>query len=128
MPDDNQIAIPRSFIELFIPPGRTRPTASREHIAQRYDLCEDLAQMLTEPARARLLELGIAEGDVLERMHAGIRAGLVVDAPEARWVVRRLAELLEWEPLAHPADDASPPAQDQGRGPSAAIRDDSETG
>jgi hypothetical protein len=99
MPDPNQIVIPRSFIDLFVPPGAHKPSASREHIAERYDLCEDMAQMLTEPARVRRFELGIAEVDVLERMYAGLHAGTVVDEPEARWVVRRLAELLEWEPL-----------------------------
>jgi hypothetical protein len=99
MPDPNQIVIPRSFIDLFIPPGSRKPSATREHIAERYDLCEDMAQMLTETARTRLFELGIAEVDVLERMYAGLQAGTVVDEAEARWVVRRLAELLEWEPL-----------------------------
>jgi hypothetical protein len=98
MPDPNQIVIPRSFIDLFVPPGSHKRNASWEHIAQRYDLCEDMAQMLTEPARARLFELGIAEADVLERMYAGLQAGTVVGDAEARWVVRRLAELLEWEP------------------------------
>ncbi len=106
MPDPNQIEIPRSFIELFIPPGARRPNATREHIAQRYDMCEDMAQMLTEPAHARLLELGIAESDVLARMYAGLVTGAVVDDAEARWVVRRLAELLGWEPLVLPAQAA----------------------
>lgn len=98
MSEENQIVVPRSFIELFVPPGRIKPTASREHIMERYELCEDLAQMLTEQARARLFELGIAESDVLERTFAGLRSGEVVDEAEARWVVRRLAELLDWEP------------------------------
>ena len=102
MPSPNQIVIPRSFIELFIPPGSHKPIAPRDHIAERYDLCEDMAQMLTEPARERLLELGIAEADVLERMYAGLSGGTVVDESEARWIVRRLAELLQWEPLALP--------------------------
>lgn len=102
MPDQNQIEIPHSFIDLFVPPGGTRPNATREHIARRYDLCEDMAQMLTEPAHARLLELGIAESDVLGRMYAGLVAGGVVDEPESRWVVRRLAELLGWHPLQSP--------------------------
>jgi hypothetical protein len=102
MPDPNQIVIPRSFIDLFVPTGSHKPNASREHIAQRYDLCEDMAQMLTEPARVRLFELGIAEADVLERVYAGLQAGTVVDEPEARWVMRRLAELLDWEPLVFP--------------------------
>ena len=70
--DDNQIVVPPSFIALFVPPGRIRPTASREHIAQRYELCEDMAQMLTQTARARHLDLGITESDVLERIRRGL--------------------------------------------------------
>lgn len=106
MSDESQILIPRSFIELFIPPGRVKPTASRDHIAERHELCEDLAQMLTEPARARLFELGITEADVLHRMRDGLAEGGVVEPAEAAWVVRRLAELLDW-PLGPPAH--SPP-------------------
>ena len=82
---------------LFVPPGRIRPTEPREHIAQRYELCEDMAQMLTETARARHLDLGITESDVLERIRRGLaQAGSVVSTEEAYWVVRRLAELLDW--------------------------------
>lgn len=99
MSEDSQIVVPRSFIELFLPPGRHKPSAPREHIAERYELCEDMAQMLTEPARTRCFDLGITGTDVLERMLAGLLSGPVVDEPQARWVVRRLAELLEWEPL-----------------------------
>lgn len=100
MSDESQILVPRSFIELFTPPGRLKPTAPREHIAERHELCEDLAQMLTEPARARLFELGITEADVLQRTLDGLREGAVVEPAEATWVVRRLAELLDWPPLA----------------------------
>jgi hypothetical protein len=96
MPID-QTVVPRSFFELFVPPGRLRPTEPREVIAARYELCEDLAQMLTETAQARRLDLGITGADVLERLERGL---LVDDSPvepdEARWVVRRLAELLGW--------------------------------
>lgn len=95
--DDNQILVPDSFTALFIPPGRLRPAESRQHIAQRYELCEDMAQMLTETAQAKRLELGITEADVLERIHRGLAqesSGLGPD--EARWVIRRLAELLGW--------------------------------
>ncbi len=52
---------------LFVPPGRLRPTETREHIAQRYELCEDMAQMLTETAQTKRFELGITEADVLKR-------------------------------------------------------------
>lgn len=95
--DDNQILVPESFTALFVPKGRPRPTETREHIAQRHELCEDMAQMLTETALARRFELGINEADVLERVHRGLQqavSGVSVD--EARWVTRRLAELLGW--------------------------------
>ncbi len=79
MPDDDQTVIPRSFIDLFIPPGGYRPREPREVVAARYELCEDMAQMLTEHARMKLLV-----------------PGSVVTADEAGWVVCRLAELLDW--------------------------------
>jgi hypothetical protein len=97
MSDENQSPIPRSFIELYIPRGRARPTEPRGVIAARYDLCEDMAQMLTEHARATMLELGITEQLVLDRMHRGLLVdGSVVTASESRWVTCRLAELLGW--------------------------------
>lgn len=99
MTEESQIVVPRSFIDLFVAPGAIRPSAPRAHIAQRYELCEDLAQMLTDQARDRLHDLGIAEADVLERILSGLLAGELVDAAESRWIVRRLAELLDWRPL-----------------------------
>ncbi len=100
MSDENQIPVPPSFVALFVPPGRIKPTEPRAVIAERYELCEDLAQMLTETAQERLHALGIAESDVLERIGRGLVApGTIVDAAEARWVLRRLAELLDWPPL-----------------------------
>jgi hypothetical protein len=97
MSEDSQITIPRSFIDLFIPPGRIKPTEPKTVIAERYELCEDLAQMLTDQARTRMFELGVTEQDVLERMTAGLLASpAVVPEPEARWVITRLAELLDW--------------------------------
>jgi hypothetical protein len=98
MSDDSQIVVPPSFVALFVPPGRTRPAAPREEIAARYEFCEDLAQMLTEPASTRLWELGVSEEVVLERMHQGLSGdGATVSPAEARWVVTRLAELLGWQ-------------------------------
>jgi len=103
MSEDNQFVVPQSFVELFVPPGRTRPSESQAVIAARYEFCEDMAQMLTEHARARLFELGIAEQDVLERIHAGLAAGDSFSPAEAWWTVRRLAELLEWPAPTMPA-------------------------
>lgn len=105
--DENQTPLPASFIALFVSPGRSRPTESRAHIGERHEFCDDLAHMLTEHASTRLFELGVAEHDVLERIHAGLLGpGAVVSAAEAWWVVQRLAELLGWPPPAGPAAPA----------------------
>jgi hypothetical protein len=98
--DDSQIEVPPSFVALFVPPGRIKPTASWREIRERYEYCEDLANLLTETARTQLWQLGVAESDVLERIRQGLLGGQAgVNDAEAQWVVRRLAELLDWEPL-----------------------------
>ncbi|MFZ2649086.1 MAG: ATPase with chaperone activity [Burkholderiaceae bacterium] len=100
MSDANQSDIPRSFIDLFIKPGSVKPSEPRQVIAQRYELCEDMAQMLVGAAKDTLFELGVAEEDVLTRMHRGLLVdGSVVAPDEAGWVIRRLAELLDWPAL-----------------------------
>ena len=97
MSDDYQIEIPPSFLSLHVDAGRQKPNATREVIAARYELCEDLANLLTETAKNMFFSLGITERDVLERCHRGlIGEGAVVNDDEAQWVIRRLAELLEW--------------------------------
>ena len=98
MSDENQIHVPPSFVALFVPPGRVKPTESRATIAARYEVCEDLAHLLTDRAATIRWELGITEADVLERIERGLLGdGSPVAEAEARWVVRRLAELLEWD-------------------------------
>jgi len=100
MYDDNQTELPRSFIELFMPPGAVKPRETRQFIGSRYDLCEDMAQMLTEHASAKLFELGVTEQDVLERMHRGlVQDPSAFTPPEAGWIVRRLSELLGWSAM-----------------------------
>lgn len=109
MNDDDQTVVPRSFIDLFVPPGRVKPTESRAVIAARHELCEDMAQMLTEVALARRFDLGVTEDDVLGRIGAGLREGTVVSAAEAGWVVERLAELLNWPRPGASCDSADRP-------------------
>jgi len=100
MSDDHQIEVPLSFVALYVPPGRIKPTEPWAVIRERYEFCEDLAQMLTDTARTKLFELGVAERDVLERIGDGLLGGgLPIDESQCRWVLRRLAELLDWEPL-----------------------------
>ena len=97
MSEDSQILIPPSFVALYVPEGRIKPTLARDEIAQRYELCEDMAQLLTETASTQLVTLGITENDVLSRCRQGLLAEpAVVSADEAGWVVSRLAELLNW--------------------------------
>ena len=98
MPDQNQIVTPPSFIALFVEPGRIKPSATREFIAERYEFCEDLATLFVDPAKGKLWELGIAQEDVLQRIRRGLlTAEAGVNPAEAAWVLRRLAELLDWE-------------------------------
>jgi hypothetical protein len=98
MSDENQIVVPPSFIALYMPPGRIKPTESREFIAQRCEYCEDMANMLTETAQTQLWSLGITEADVLERIARGLADPAVgLSEAEAGWVLKRLAEILEWK-------------------------------
>ncbi|MGN6528878.1 MAG: ATPase with chaperone activity [Burkholderiaceae bacterium] len=98
MSEDNQIVVPPSFVALFVPPGRIRPTETREAITARYEFCEALATMLVERAQTLQWQLGITEADVLARIREGLTGpDAPVPADEGDWVLSRLAELLEWE-------------------------------
>ena len=97
MYEEYQIEIPQSFMALFVDPGRQKLNASRDVVAARYELCEDMASMLTETAKDKFLSLGITEDDVLIQCYRGLTGpGAMVTESEAVWVVHRLAELLEW--------------------------------
>ena len=97
MDDGNQTFIPPSFVALYVPQGKVKPTIGLREMAARHDLCEDMAQLLTEQAANLQFQLGITEELALERCLQGLLATPdVVNAPEARWVVCRLAELLNW--------------------------------
>ncbi|WP_280154454.1 ATPase with chaperone activity [Piscinibacter sp. XHJ-5] len=95
MSEDSQIVVPASFVALFVEPGRIKPSASQAEIAARYEFCEDLAVVLVDQAKTLQWQLGIADSDVLSRVHEGLLSPASgVSAPEAQWVTRRLAELL----------------------------------
>ena len=102
MSDEYQIPIPPSF-EAVHRDTRGRLTLPRDDFRARYELCEDMAQMLVEPCQARLHELGLSEDLVLERTEAGLAAdGSGFGAAEAAWITTRLAELLGWPWHARP--------------------------
>jgi hypothetical protein len=108
MSDASQIHIPPSFVALFVPPGKTRPSASHAEVAARYELCEDLAQTLVPTATHLQLMRDLHASAVLAQCLQALKSpGAVVESAEARWVVCRLAELLDWElPTSYPEDDA----------------------
>ena len=94
---ESQIVVPESFVALFLAPGKLKPGEPWEVIAQRHELCEDMAQLLAEQAGRLQWQLGLHESDILARMHAGLGAGEAgVSAAESVWIVKRMAELLDW--------------------------------
>ena len=94
--DHNQTFVADSFIALYRD-ARQRLTAPRETIAERYELCEDMASLMTEHCRTVHFRDGIDEGEVLRRCLRGLCEPPAAFAPaEAEWVVRRTAELLDW--------------------------------
>ena len=105
MTDDHQILIPESFLALFAEPGRSKVNTPYRAVLERYELCEDMASMLTQTAQEMLHGLGIAEQDVLQRCYQGLTTGEAVFTPaEAQWIVCRLAELSNWpQPDGFPA-------------------------
>ena len=98
MDDPNQIEVPPSFTALFTTPSGHRLREPMAVVRQRYELCEDLAQMLSGQATTAQFKSGGSESEVL----AGIREGLAgpdagLAPAEATWVVTRLAEIVGWE-------------------------------
>ena len=96
MSDDYQVFIPPSFHALHAD-ARGRLQLPLAEFRARYELCEDLAQALTERAQLIRFDLGVTEGDVLLRIGQGLRepaSGL--QGAEPGWVLHRLAELLDW--------------------------------
>lgn len=123
MSDDYQIDIPPSFFALYTD-ARKRLSEPIGVVRQRYEVCEDLAQLLVQQAQ-HLHHVEVpSEEQILLGIHAGLTAGATADPAdpadaagaeaaavspaEAGWVVRRLAELLDW-PCPLPALPPNPP-------------------
>lgn len=103
--DDSQIHIPDSFVRLFARPGRPLPRHRAAEIAQRFEICDDLAASLVPRAQELQFGLGITEADVIDKLLESLLALAApgpdgtpgtLTAPEARWVVCHLAEQLGW--------------------------------
>jgi len=103
--DDSQIHIPDSFVRLFVRPDRPVPRHRAAEIAQRFEICDDMAAALVPRAQELQFGLGITEADVLDKLLESLLALAApgadgapgaLSAPEARWVVCHLAEQLGW--------------------------------
>lgn len=94
--EDQQTEIPPSFLALYAD-ARQRLREPLAVVRQRYELSEDLAQVLTGQALGLSQSGSVSDQEVLQRCLAGLRStdsGLGAD--EAGWTVQRLAELLGW--------------------------------
>ncbi|MEK8053131.1 hypothetical protein AACH10_22950 [Ideonella sp. DXS22W] len=114
--DDYQIPIPPSFEAVYRDP-RGRLTVPLAEFRARYELCEDMAQLLVERSQEVHHGQGVSEDIILQRTEDGLASdGAGFSAAEARWVVTRLAELLNW-PWAHRPmpEDAAPESTDEDR-------------
>jgi hypothetical protein len=97
MSSESQLIVPPSFLALYLRQPGNKLTAPREHVLQRYELCEDMAQMLVDTTRDKLFSLGVDEQSVLQRTYDGLQDSDALVLDEPLWVVRRLAELQAWE-------------------------------
>jgi len=98
MDGGNQIEVPPSFVALFTAPGGQRLTQPAAAVRERYELCEDLAQMLCEQASTAAFKSGASASEVLTGLQAALSAGDgALQASEPAWVVARIAELLDWD-------------------------------
>jgi len=100
MDSHSHIDIPVSFQALYEARRTARLKPVWAEVCARYELCEDMANMLVDTAQNMQFQLGITEADVLDRVWQGLaQPESVVQPEEARWVVRRLSELCGWPPL-----------------------------
>lgn len=95
MDDFNQIEVPPSFTALFTSPAGRLMEPMRT-VRERYELCEDMAQMLSEQASVAQFKSGASESEVLAGMQRALADAGALQPPECSWVVTRLAEILGW--------------------------------
>lgn len=94
---DSQIIIPDAFCAIYTDALRHRLTIGKEELAMRFELCEDMANLLSESTAAQWFKTGHEKAEVLEQVHAGLLvSGSVANEAEAIWVVHSIEEELGW--------------------------------
>jgi hypothetical protein len=99
--DDSQIHIPDSFIHLFVKRHQPLPRQRAAEIAQRFEVCDDMAAALLPRAQELQFKLGLTEADVIDKLLESLTPltqgpDAMLGEAEARWVVCHLAEQLGW--------------------------------
>lgn len=99
--DDSQIHVPDSFIHLFVRRGLPVPRQRAAEVAQRFEVCDDMATALIPHAQELQFKLGITEADVIDKLLDNLLPitqgpDAVLSEPEAQWVVCHVAEQLGW--------------------------------
>ena len=99
-----------SYNGRFYSPGCTPPELYR-----RWDACEDLARHLAEKSLESKAgkRSHMSESDILEQYLPRLIATKWTSEPEARWVIRRTAAMLDW-PVPHLAQDSQPDERNEG--------------
>jgi hypothetical protein len=93
--DHNQTLVPESFLAIHARHGRA--LLPRDEMEARHELCEDVALHAAAFLAARH-QPGDDSAEALWQCHAGLLADAgAFAAAEAAWVVRRVAELQEWD-------------------------------
>ena len=93
--DHNQTLVPESFLAIHSRHGRA--LSPRPEVEARFELCEDVALHAAAFLASRHQE-GDDASEALRRCHDGLRADpQAFTAAEAAWVVRRVAELQQWD-------------------------------
>lgn len=95
-----QIEVPQSFVQLFALRGGMPGPERAAEVLQRYEVCEDLAQLLGEQGREHLLHLRLHAQDVRAGMQVvleGLAQEAALSPAERGWVLTRAQEVGRWE-------------------------------
>lgn len=91
----NQTEVPAAFMDIYCRHGR--PLETLATIGSRHEACEELSHQVSSFCASLQAKDEVSESEVLGRCYAGLLASPeTVSEPEARWVIGRVAELLEW--------------------------------
>ncbi|CAN7544615.1 hypothetical protein [Duganella sp. LjRoot269] len=92
-------AQPKVSVRVDALSGRYTDAPTESEIAERYEVCEDLAGQLVAKCRKNRTEkyAALTEQQILERLLAQLLGTGWGSSSEMRWVIRRTAAVLGWK-------------------------------